>query len=384
MSLINKPKVFYKPNSPNAMKLGTRFIKNLSERGIVVIVWLAVFAAASVFSLSCTRFKYNKSTSPDNGGPSHASAKPELFLPKPGDITSAKSGDVFKPWDEKDIVVTKFIKLTDSLGGSYESIGKSSTSPRSSYSKPWDIVLFKYGNPTKPAILVDAHMHGNEFHGYEVLYTIIKWLLSGNDDYAKNILENNYILVIPCLNYRWSRGNFNIDPRMTVTGPSDLEKNGVNLNRNFGPRHDSTFLDKDSYGGKFPDSENESKALISAWEKYHPKVYWNLHQGAVPYTSCTASTPVQLIIANKIKDIYGTIQGKLGVDSVNMATFRISNHFSTGLAVSGASSMGSVGFLTEVYKSWRNYDDIRSSLNNGLQYKQYKALFIASCLMIQE
>ena len=116
-----------------------------------------------------------------------------LSLPKNGDIYHRS--DEWGPFDRKDSVVQMWIDLADNNGGTYESIGKSSTGELNS--EQWDIVLFKFGNPNGGKVMVDAHLHGNEYYGHEVLYNMLVWVLTSNDDYANRILENNR--TIPCL-----------------------------------------------------------------------------------------------------------------------------------------------------------------------------------------
>ena len=139
--------------------------------------------------------------------------------------------------------------------------------------------------------MIDSYLHGNEFYGYQVIKSLITWLLTSNDADAKRILQNNYVLVVPVVNYRWGRTNYNTPSWMTTNDPgNDGDDCGVNLNRNFGPSWSSSlsYSNTDSYSGVSADSEAESQALINAWNKYNPRIYWNLHQGIGPSTSSTA------------------------------------------------------------------------------------------------
>ena len=126
--------------------------------------------------------------------------------------------------------------LADQYGGSYESIGKSS-SPNN-----WDIVMFKFGNPNGAPIMIDAQMHGNEFYGFESLYALTYWLLTSNDPDATRILQNNCVLIVPVVDYRWGRTNYDSPSWMTTNDPGmDGGKCGVILNRNFGPNWPSSL-----------------------------------------------------------------------------------------------------------------------------------------------
>jgi predicted deacylase len=262
--------------------------------------------------------------------------------------------------------------LANKYGGSYESIGKSSNGQ-------WDIIMFKFGNPNGAKIMIDAQMHGNEFYGYETLYALTNWLLTSNDPAAKQILQNNYVLIVPVVDYRWARTNYDVPSWMTTNDPGmDGGKCGVNLNRNFSPGWSSSLStsNTDSYSGVAANSESEAKALINAWTKYRPQIYWNLHQGATPMTSCTATSTQAKADANRVKTLLSGTQSSLGI--TGGWTFSIGTG-SSGYAKDGAASLGSAGFLTEVLSGWDNSAAKRADLTSGNTFKQVKAMFIAMC-----
>jgi predicted deacylase len=300
-----------------------------------------------------------------------------LSYPKAGDIAYGSTTSAYKPWTLKEDCIPEFIALADKYGGSYESIGKSSNGQ-------WDIIMFKFGNPNGAKIMIDAQLHGNEYYSYETLYALATWLLTSNDAEAKQILENNYVLMVPVVDYRWGRTNYNSPSWMTTNDPSmDGGDCGVNLNRNFSPGWSSSLStsNTDSYSGVAPNSEAETQALINAWKTYQPQIYWNLHQGASPMTSCSATTTQAKADANAVKSILPTIQSRLGVTSG--WTFSVGSG-SSGYAKDGAAAQGCAGFLTEVLAGWDNSASKLADLTSGNTFKQVKAMFIAMCTAISD
>ncbi|HJX22929.1 MAG TPA: M14 family zinc carboxypeptidase [Candidatus Bathyarchaeia archaeon] len=297
-----------------------------------------------------------------------------LSYPATGKISYGGVPSSYLPWTKKEAVIPAFMSLANQYRGTYESIGKSS----GTYG--WDIILFKFGNPNGAPVMVDSYLHGNEFYGEEVLYSLVKWLLTSGDTYAKQILQNNYVLIVPIVDYRWGRTNYNVPSWMTAKDPAkDGGKCGVNLNRNFGPNWPSSLShsNTDSYSGTSANSEKEAQALINAWNKYHPRIYWNLHQGASPQTWCSATTSQAKTDANKVKSLLSGIQSALGVTS--KWTFSVGSGCGSGNSYGGAASKGAAGFMTEVMSGWDSSSSKKTSLNSGATFKQVKAMFIAMC-----
>jgi len=300
-----------------------------------------------------------------------------LSYPSNGQVAYGSTNSAYMPWTRKEACVPAFIDLANRYGGTYESIGKSSGSNN------WDIIMFKFGNPNGEPIMIDAQMHGNEFYGYEVLYSLAKWLLTSGDANAQRILQNNYVLMVPVVDYRWGRTNYNSPSWMTTNDPSmDGARCGVNLNRNFNPGWSSALSSSntDSYSGTGPNSEKESQALINAWNKYQPRIYWNLHQGSSPMTSCSASSTQARNDANKVLSLLPSIQSSCGVS--NGWSFSVGNG-QGGYAKDGASAAGSAGFLTEVMSGWSNDASKRTDLTTGSTFRQAQAMFIAMCRAIE-
>jgi len=297
-----------------------------------------------------------------------------LSYPSSGDIAKGAGGATWNAWDPKEDAIPYFMNLANTYGGSYESIGKSSGNNN------WDIILFKFGNLNGGTIMVDSYLHGNEFYGYQVLKSVFTWLLTSNDPQAQRILQNNNVLVVPVANYRWARTNYNVPSWMTTVDPTKDGNNcGVNLNRNFGPNWPTSLStsNTDSYSGTGVNSEPESQALINAWNKYQPRVYWNLHQGSSPNTMCTARSDQAIQDANTIRSKLSSVQNQLGVSGG--WSFSVSSSYSNGFSKDGAATRGSAGFLTEVMSGWDATSSKKADLENGNTFKQVKAMFIAMC-----
>jgi len=105
------------------------------------------------------------------------------------------------------------------------------------------------GNTKNPSVVVIGVFHGDEPQGE---YLVNKYL-------AENF--NTNILFIPRLNSCNTRVN----------------KNGVDLNRNF-PTKNWELSEKNEYfGGETPASEKETKFIIETVEKYNPQSILSLH-----------------------------------------------------------------------------------------------------------
>lgn len=131
-----------------------------------------------------------------------------------------------------------------------------------------------YGNTINPSILVIGVFHGDEPQGE---YLINQYL---------NKLPNTNLLMIPRLNSSNTRVN----------------KNGVDLNRNF-PTKNWVHSERNEYfGGESPASEKETRFIIDTVEKFNPKVILSLH---APYkvVNYDGGNSENLFIIDKISKI---------------------------------------------------------------------------------
>jgi hypothetical protein len=134
----------------------------------------------------------------------------------------------------------------------------------------------------------DGQMHGSESLGSEIGYLFAEWLLtSDRDQTAREILERNYVVMIPIINIdTYNRQNM----RRTYTFPNGSTFNipyGVNLNRNFvhhwGELGTSDWNSSTEYRGLYAGSEPETQAMRNAYQTFKPKFYVNTHQGGGPW-----------------------------------------------------------------------------------------------------
>lgn len=109
------------------------------------------------------------------------------------------------------------------------------------------------GNKKNPNVLVIGVMHGDEPQG--------KFLI---EEYLKQNFDTN-ILFIPCLNEYGFKNNTRVN------------KNNVDINRNFPTKNWISSCKNEYYGGNMPASEEETKFLIKIVEKYNFSTILTLH-----------------------------------------------------------------------------------------------------------
>ena len=127
------------------------------------------------------------------------------------------------------------------------------------------------GNIENPSVLVIGVFHGDEPQGEYLI-----------NEYLKNNANTN-LLMVPRLNSCNTRVN----------------KNGVDLNRNFPTKNWKLSERNEFFGGFEPASEIETKFVIDVVEKYNPKIILTLH---APYKVVNYDGDA-IDIAQKISDI---------------------------------------------------------------------------------
>lgn len=131
------------------------------------------------------------------------------------------------------------------------------------------------GNTKNPSVLVIGCFHGDEPQG-EILI----------NEYV-NKYPNSNLLFVPRLNSCDTRVN----------------KNGVDLNRNF-PTENWVLGEKDEYfGGETPASEEETKFIIETVSKYNPQIILTLHAPYKVVNYDGAEDKYNLDILEKISNI---------------------------------------------------------------------------------
>ncbi len=130
------------------------------------------------------------------------------------------------------------------------------------------------GNSKNPSVLVIGVFHGDEPQGEYLI-----------NQYLKKNPDTN-LLMIPRLNSCNTRVN----------------KNGVDLNRNFPTKNWKLSERNEYFGGISPASEEEARFIIEVVEKYNPQVILSLH---APYkvVNYDGGNPENLNIVENIAKI---------------------------------------------------------------------------------
>jgi predicted deacylase len=237
---------------------------------------------------------------------------------------------------------------------SYESVGKDSGGVTM-----W---LFKIGNSNGGRVLWDGAIHGNEDFGSETIYLLAKWLLESGDSASKTILSHNYVLLMPIIDSRWDRSNWD----------TSISKYGVNLNRNFATGWSKQPINSaEQYSGPNSVSEAETKLMRATWAKYKPKYYTSLHQGA------TLRAYYDGALASKCTQAISLMRSK--ASGMGISPWSIVSMGSGGLSIGDAAKIyGAASFEIEVSSSWEHTTTTWNTLVNSIVPKA-KILLIAQC-----
>ncbi|MCB5231213.1 MAG: M14 family zinc carboxypeptidase, partial [Candidatus Cloacimonas sp.] len=133
---------------------------------------------------------------------------------------------------------------------------------------------------SKPSVLFHGQHHGEEPIGVEIVFALSEYLLNnyGKDRQVTYFVDNYNLWFIPTMNpegfaitnngkYRLKRKN-NTDTNLN--GLLEIDKDGVDLNRNYPFNWDKDFNDNpDSpyYKGFEPASESENRAMINFYAR---------------------------------------------------------------------------------------------------------------------
>ncbi|MEM2144126.1 MAG: LamG-like jellyroll fold domain-containing protein [Candidatus Jordarchaeaceae archaeon] len=290
-------------------------------------------------------------------------------FPKPAplnlsDARSTLNRYSYNLWHKHEVLVELFKNLSDAHPkyASYESIGKTHEGR--------DIMIFKIGNSEGGRVMWDGCIHGPEDMGSEIMYIMAKWLLESGNETANKILQRNYVLFIPVVNMdSYARQNRNFSACQY----------GVDLNRNFvtGWRsractigtctndtecqnnYDSSYVCRNGtcvnnydYSGSSSASENETKAMRNAFQKYRPNFYVNTHYGGGPWIGYYSGNNMTLV--NIVQQRINEISSQMGV-----TPYPVRSLGSNGMTIGDANYFGANAWLFEV-EAWGNftYDDI--------------------------
>ena len=218
------------------------------------------------------------------------------------------------------------------------------------------LYIFKIGNPNGGAVMWDGCVHGPEDVGTEAGYWFTKWLCdsaSAGNNRALNIIQGNYWLVIPYINYD-SNQRQNMRRQYVLENGSIINvPYGVDLNRNF-VYNWGFYGSKDpnnnyEYMGLYPGSEPETQAVRSAMQEFSPKVYFNVHCG-MDLMVYAGQTPEIRAIGADIKTRYtAEVQSKELPDYYTSIWSSVGPY--SGQVRDDAYSFGACGFLFET-QTW--------------------------------
>jgi protein MpaA len=121
------------------------------------------------------------------------------------------------------------------------------------------LTMYVFGSGPQPAFIFAA-IHGNEWTSYSVARQLVELL-----DERPDLYRGRCVAVLPAAN-----------PDGLEAG-TRTNMNGVDINRNF-PAANWQFTERDdSFGGEYPASEPETRAIINAVESLKPTKIISIH-----------------------------------------------------------------------------------------------------------
>jgi murein peptide amidase A len=123
----------------------------------------------------------------------------------------------------------------------------------------WPLTMYVFGDAPRP-IFIFAAIHGNEWTSYSVARQLIELL-----DDRPDLYRGRCVAILPAANPDGLETNTRVN------------RNGVDVNRNFPAANWQLTERNDSFGGDAPASEPETKAIINAVEILKPAEIISLH-----------------------------------------------------------------------------------------------------------
>jgi protein MpaA len=123
----------------------------------------------------------------------------------------------------------------------------------------WPLTMYVFGDAPRPT-LIFAAIHGNEWTSYAVARQLIELL-----DQQPDLYRGRCVAILPAANPDGLEANTRVN------------RNGVDVNRNFPAANWQLTERNDSFGGDVPASEPETKAIINAVEILKPAKIISIH-----------------------------------------------------------------------------------------------------------
>jgi hypothetical protein len=240
-------------------------------------------------------------------------------------------------WQDYDTMHTNFESLVTEFPTlvTHESIGQTVNGQ--------DIWMYKIGNPEGGKVMFDGAMHGNEVTGSELCWQLAVWLLSQQDPAAVEILQKNYVLIVPVVNvdkFYWYRYNANCK----------------DINRDFQYPPSSGAL-----------SEPEALAIYNTWVEEDPYWYISFHTAdnriTPPWGYIGSGPSPDEAYFNQVWENISDICVSRGTTTIPYVAVP---NYGNGLARDGAYALGIYNYCVEI-PTWQE-GDIGCAGTGGYMY----------------